>query len=385
MKRSVTALILLTLALAYTTPAGAQGRIPRKWLVGGVGALIGGGMAAFYAAGNNRNIGGCSSSACVVGVTTFAAGFLGFLIGSEVDHLYNERYRHAPPLSVKGVELPLAVYGNDITVEQRTVLIAGDGGVEVVRSGPRLERVGFRARGLRGIGSLTSDSAQNELLVGTGMGLYQFPLWEDKTAGVLALAGEISAVSNGSRWSAMGMGPEFQIADRRDSLTLKGEPVEEDARVVDLAWDGPDLLWVLTEERLASYQVSDSGTAEFVGEFALPATGRRLDLSDTLVVLAAGSAGIYAIDIRDPAHPKEIANWSGARFAYDVTFHDGLAYIAAGPEGMYVARLGPEGFTPVGLARNMGFAAAVETDGNAVFVLDRTKGKLRRLDFPKTK
>lgn len=352
--------------------------MPRKWLVAGIGALIAGSGAAYYAAGNEPDIGGCSSTKCVVPVTIGFGAFLGFLIGSEMDHLYGERYRHAPPISLKGVELPLGVAGYDIRVSERLVLVAGEAGVELVRAGPRLERLGLRARGLRGIGAMTSDSAANSLLVGTGVGLYRFPLW-DETPGALVHNEEISAVSTAGTWVALGVGPAFQIGTFEDTIAPVAEPIEEFTRVVDLAWSSDDLLWVLTEERLASYAIDSQGTASYLGEFTFPTTGRRISLDDTLAAVAVGSGGVYVLSIADPSSPKELTNWSGARFAYDVALTRGHVYLAAGPEGLYVLRLEGDRFAPVGLARNLGFIAAVETDGESVYLLDRAGRMLRRV------
>jgi hypothetical protein len=202
--------------------------------------------------------------------------------------------------------------------------------------------------------------------------------------GALAYPGEISALSSDGTLLAVGLGPEFRVMRVADSLEARGDALSEDARVVDLAWQGSNRLWVLTEDRLAAYQVGDSGSAEPAGDFVFPAIGRRLVVDDSLAFVAAGSGGVYVIDIRDPAAPVERANWSGARFAYDVATVGNRVYVAAGPEGLYLLRLGSQGFTPVGLSRNIGFVAAVEMGPSALYLLDRSGLSLRRVPIPPT-
>jgi hypothetical protein len=55
-------------------------------------------------------------------------------------------------------------------------------------------------------------------------------------------------------------------------------------------------------------------------------------------------------------------------------------YVAAGPEGLYALRLDTGTFTPLGLARAVGFTAALEAGPDALYVLDRASGVLRRIE-----
>jgi hypothetical protein len=374
--------VCLALLLAVTVqPLASQergSRLPRRWLIAGVGALVMGTVAGVYALTFDQDIGGCSRATCVVPVSV-ALGFgIGFMIGKEIDDLYAVRYSHAPPIDLRGRELPLAVLPSDLVVRDSAVLVTGSEGVEVVRAGPLLERLGIRARGLRGIGPVLADEPRNLLLVGSAVGLYRFPMLGEE-AGTLAHAREISALSADGAWLALGLGPAVQIARMTDSLTPAADPVPEDARVMDLAWQGDSLLWVLTEERLASY-ARDGDTLRPIGALPFPTIARRLALGPVTALVAAGSGGVFAVDVRDPAAPVEVGNWSGARFAYDVAVAGDTVYVAAGPEGLYLLHLDATGFRSVGLSRGVGFVAAVEAGADAIYVLDRAGAALRRLD-----
>lgn len=379
MKR-IFALGLLAAVLAAPLQAQQEShRFPRKWLFAGIGALISGSVAALYAANFRDDIGGCSTVLCVTSVSVAGGMLVGFMIGNEVDHLYGIRYRHAPPIALRGKALSLAVVPTDLTVRERTAFVTGEQGIELVRTDTAFEPIGFRARGLRAIGPVASDSALDLLLVGTAAGLYRFQLRGDEP-GSLAYQGDISALARRDGVLALGLGTELQLASPGDSIAALGDALATESRVMDLAWQGDTTLWALTEDRLLSYAVDASGTMTPRGQFELPAIGRRLTLRDSLVFVAAGSGGLYAVDIRNPDAPVELGNWSGARFVYDVTTSGNLVYVAAGPEGLYVLRFGGTGFTPIGLSRGQGFVASVESGGDAVFALDRAGGTLRRID-----
>jgi hypothetical protein len=311
-------------------------------------------------------------------VSVLLGAGIGYMIGAEMDNLYAARYGHAPPISLRGRELPLAITPTDVAIRDTTLLVTGSEGIEVIRAGPTLERLGFRARGLRGIGPVLTDDQRNLLLVGSSVGLYRFPLRGDDP-GTLAHPGEISALSGDGTMIAVGLGLEIQLARAGDSIVPAGPVVSVDARVMDLHWQGDTLLWVLTEDRLTGY-ARDADTLRALGSSAFPSLARRFTVGDSVALVAAGSGGVYAVDVRDPAQPRELTNWSGARFAYDVAAIGDLVYIAAGPEGLYILRLTPDGFTPVGLSRGLGFVAAVEAGPEAVYLLDRTGAVLRRLD-----
>jgi hypothetical protein len=378
--RRILALGLLAAVLAAPLQAQqASHRFPRKWLFAGIGALISGSVAAIYAANFQDDIGGCSSVPCVAGVSVAGGMLVGFMIGNEVDHLYGIRYRHAPPIALRGKALSLAVVPTDLTVRERTAFVTGEQGIELVGTDSAFEPIGFRARGLRAIGPVASDSALNLLLVGTAAGLYRFRLRGDEP-GALAYQGDISALARHGGFLALGLGTELQLAAPDDSIAALGDALPTESRVMDLAWQGDTTLWALTEDRLLAFAVDASGDVTPRGEFQLPAIGRRLTLRDSLAFVAAGSGGLYAVDIRNPDAPVETANWSGARFVYDVTASGHLVYVAAGPEGLYVLRFDGASFTPVGLSRGLGFVASVEAGPDAVFALDRAGGTLRRIN-----
>lgn len=382
MRCGIALALLLTTA---ATPLSAQGRIARKWLLAGVGVLFSGAMAGVYAAVHQRDdLGGCGNVKCVVPVTIAGGALIGYMIGSEMDHLYALRYAHAPPLNLRGVELPLSVVPTDASLSQHTVLVSGEDAVELIHAGPSLKPLGLRARGLREIGPVAADSVANTLLVGTPTGLYSFPLRGDRP-GTLARSGEISAVSTDHAFAAVGLGDAFQIVRLTDSVRAAGDTVPEESRVVDLTWQNDSTLWVLTEDHLLTYRVDAEGANTPLGDFELPGTGRRISLNDSLAIVALGSVGVSVLDIRDPSQVTPVASWSGARYTYDAAAVGDRVYVAAGPEGLYELQLVNGALKPLGLARGTGFVASVDADGGSVYLLDRSGGLIRRIPVVDTK
>ena len=379
MRRAVAAGLLVALLAAPLEAQSGGHRLPRKWLLAAIGAVASGAFGLIYATSFDRDIGGCSSAGCVMAVSTLGGALIGFMIGSEVDHLYNLRYSHAPPIRLRGRALPLAVAPTDLAVRERIAFVTGQEGIELVGTDQAFERLGFKARGLRGIGPIASDSARNALFVGTAAGLYRFPL-RGEEPGALAFQADVSALGRRDGMLALGLGTDLQLALPDDSLQLLDSARATDSRVMDLAWQGDSVLWALTEEALIAYVADSAGALSRVGSVALTGIGRRLAVSDSLAFVAAGSGGLLAVDIRDPAAPVTVGNWSGARFVYDIAVSGSLLYAAAGPEGLYVLQYASRAFTAIGLSRGLGFVASVEAAEGAVFALDRGGGTLRRIE-----
>jgi hypothetical protein len=384
--------LLLALALLVAAPApeaAAQDRVPRKWLFAGFGAALGLGLTAVYTSGEfNTNIGWCTSAKCVGIVSTTFAAFVGFMVGREVDNHYAERYRAAPPVSLAARTRSLRTRATTLTLDRDLVAAFGDDGVELVSAAPTLDYVGHRAAGLRDVTDAAVDGPARHLLVGTTTGLYLYAL-SGEAPGTRVLAGELAAVApRGDRVAVATasalrvgtMGPD--PAGAPDSITWRPDSVTWADRVTDLRWRDDTLLWVLSESALWAYRVPRDGEIGITGRADLPGTLRRLAVSDTLAVVAAGAEGVYLLHVGDPAAPRELAHWSEPRYAYDAALWGDVIAVAAGPEGLYLLELGPDGLRPLGLERDAGFVSAVAAAGGALYAIDRNGGVIRHLALP---
>jgi hypothetical protein len=376
MRRAVT--LAATLAL-LGQPATAQSR---RWLLAAGGAAIGLGLTAVYGSGDfNRSLGWCSSVRCVGIFSTVSGSLVGYMIGHDQDERYRLRYRVAPPFEVSDRTRILRTRPTGLELGAGVVAISGDDGVELVSAQPRLDYLGHRARGLRDIQdvSLPADSAR--FLVGTSTGLYLFAVSGD-AAGLRALDGEVSAVAmRGSRVAVTAGGMLRVGAVTGDSVHWRIDTLALNGRVADARWQDDSTLWLLTERQLASYRVPPDSAATLLASLDLEGPARRLTIRDTLAAVAAGAAGVYLVRVNDPTLPRVLAHWTEPRFVYDVALWDGNIYVAAGPEGLYVLRAGGGHLEAIGLARSVGFVAALAAGTDALYALDRTGGVLRRIEL----
>lgn len=382
-----TALILLAVLAAAPHGAAAQqsrgSRTPRKWIVGLIGAAMGGAAAGTYAALSGGAFGNCSRQRCVSILSVGTGALVGFMIGRESDRLYNLRYRFGRPITLSGQRLDLGLVPLDVRVHGPTVAVAGEGGVEILSSATRLERVTTRGSGLRGV--QVAEPERERLLVGTTIGLYTFPLAGDQTLGALLAPGEVSALDLRGEQILVASGRQLALASaQEDSLRTLGEPRVFGSAVVDIAWDARRALaWVLTESALVAVAVADTALGDSVGAFALPSPGRRLDLDGDTAAIAAGEGGVFLLGVAEPRAPVVLAQWSGARFAYDVALRGGVVYLAAGPEGLYVLDAGAGGsFAVRGLDRHFGFVTSLRAANGQLYVVDRAGRALHRVPLP---
>jgi hypothetical protein len=385
-KRAV--LVLIAACLLHATFATAQEEraphrhLPRRWLIAGIGVALTGAASIWYASNNHGLEGSCASTRCVATLTMVTGFSIGYLVGHEFDQLYEQRYRHAPPLELHPQRMPLSVIPYDIATRAGAIAAAGENGVEVVTGIPTFQRTDVRARGLRGVVAALPDPAANRLLVGTATGLYGFALTGDRVSGSLLAPGEIAALDlRGDRALAASDGALRTARLAGDSLAAISTGHGFPTRVTDVAWDPErNVAWILTEITLFAFAMGDSGLADSLGAVELPGTGRRLAVRGTSVAVAAGEGGVAVYDGADPRALRETSRWSRARFAYDVALGPTDVYVAAGPEGLYVLLPQPDGtMQPLGLARNLGFVSALAVDGDYLILLDRSGGFLRRI------
>jgi hypothetical protein len=381
MRRS--ALALLAILIAAPQPMSGQtggGRTPRRWIYTLAGAAAGAVAAGTYAALRGGSIGMCSNTKCVSAVSVGAGAVLGFLVGRELDRLHALRYRHGRPISLGGQRLDLALTPLEVRTHGPTVAVAGEGGVEILRDEGRLVRVTTRGRGLRGV--QLAQPGRERVLVGTSVGLYDFPLGADQPLGTLLAPGEVSALDTDADRVLVANGRQGVLARlEADSLHTVGRPREFGAPIMDVAWDASRAVaWVLTEAALVATAVTDTGLADSLGAFALPGPGRRLAARGDTLVVAAGEAGVFLLSVADPRQPVAIGQWSGARFAYDAVLLGNLVYVAAGPEGLYVLEPTPHGaLVPRGLDRHFGFVSSLHAANGELFVVDRAGRTVHRV------
>ena len=366
---------------AVTSPLEAQSagdRFPRKYLFSLIGVAVGSAVGASYIAFQGQSQpGNCGRPSCVVTVTVAAGALVGYMIGREFDELHSLRYRSGRPLSPSSIAAGLSGDPTVLSVERDRVAVGGTAGVQLFRStGDGLSADGQRASGVRGIAALDLASPGG-LALGSITGLYVFPPSEGP--GTLVRPGEIGATITAGDRVFIGSGTVVESAPLSADTARHWPGIDVGARVRDLEVDvGRGILWALTDSAVVALRIAGD-SLEVMGTTRLDVRGRTLAIEDTRIAVALGEQGVKLYDGSDPTSLREMGEWTAARFVYDVSLAGTRMFVAAGPEGLYVLDVSAEPVV-LGLARELGFAAAVVSFGPFTYILDRTSNSVRRID-----
>ncbi len=378
------AAVLVAAALTALQPLAAQRRpvaehrTPRKVLFTLAGAAIGTIASAAYFGGNDDPPPGlCSASSCVITMSVGGGAFLGYLIGREFDQLHELRYRGGTPLDPPSVSVPLSGEPSVLAVRDSLVVVGGLGGVQVFASGVSLRAAGKRATGVRGIETIDLAPGVGAIVLGSSSGAYLYPprtgpgtlLREGASAAAVATVGRIY----------------FATHDRIESAPLSADTVRSwpgitvGRKVTALHFDEPSqVLYAVADSTLYAFKPA-ADSLEKLGEVAIGATARHVDVDGHLLAMAMGEGGVRLYDVSTPGGPRPITNWNGARFAYDVSLVGTRLYVAAGVEGVYVLDVSGTEIATLGLARELGFATALASRDGFTYLLDRSVNALRRI------
>ena len=88
---------------------------------------------------------------------------------------------------------------------------------------------------------------------------------------------------------------------------------------------------------------------------------------------AAGSDGVFLLDISNPAAPVLLGTATGFDFAYDAVLDGAQLYVAAGPRGLLLVDVtDPAAAALLGSGRQFGFAVDLaRDDAGRILVVDR--------------
>lgn len=381
MRRFVLCALIATFAITTAAPVDAQqsqGRFPRKYLFSLIGVAVGSAVGASYVAFQGQEQpGNCGQPACVVTVTVAAGALVGYMIGREFDELHDLRYRSGRPISPEDVSAGLTGDPTVLSVKRNRVAVGGSTGVQLFNSTPEgLSEDGRRASGVRGIIALDLASPGG-LALGSITGLYVFPPTEGP--GRLVRPGEIGATATNGEHLFIGSGSVVEMAPLGADTARTWPGVDLGARVADLDIDSTrSIVWALTDSTIAALRIRGD-SLELIGTTTLEARGRKLAVEGERVAVALGEQGVRYYNAADPAVLRQEGAWTSSRFAYDVSLAGSRMFVAAGPEGLYVLDITAEPVV-LGLARELGFAAAVVSAGPFTYILDRNTNTVRRID-----
>ncbi|MEP7067342.1 MAG: hypothetical protein ABI889_15010 [Gemmatimonadota bacterium] len=375
-------LILLPLALGGSPdPALAQAHPgdtvrlahpkSRALIFGVVGALIGGLAGLEFGKGSNSG-----GQMTIIGAATGGLG--GFFVGRQLDKRKAAMFGGTPSLRVPNVAAGLEGDAAVLTVRDSIAAIGGSTGVQLFSAmDVRLMPIGTRAAGLHGIGAIDLAPRSGWMALGSRTGLYIYP--PRQGPGVLVRRANVSAVAAAETRIYVALENRVESVPVNADSTREWRGTTLSAPVRDIFVDeARAMVWASTDRELVALHITGDSLVN-IGSVPLSGIGLRVTVSGAVAAVAMGEKGVAIIDVTDAAHPKSRGDWTTARFAYDVSIDGARMFVAAGPEGVYLVNLTPEGPHTVGLARALGFASAVVSYDGHTFILDRRTNALRRI------
>jgi hypothetical protein len=371
---------LLTLA-AIAPPAHAQqqdsvlqeeNRTPRAKSYAYLGIIFGG--VAGLALGATQN----PPAYSVTAAGALLGGVAGWLIGRQYDDLHRAQFRGVRPISPRSISIELDGEPVALATNDTIVAVGGTEGVQLFFSGASLLPTGARAAGIIGIATLDIAPHSEWLTLGSANGLYIFP--PHRGRGVLVNESSVAAVVTTPGMIFWASGDRVSMTPVTADSTERWPGVSLGAPVRAIALDAERaVLWVVTDELLVALRITGDSLAR-IGAAPIDGGARRVAVLKNRVAVAVGTAGVRLYDVSDAAHPKAQRPWTVARFAYDVSLDGDRMFVAAGPEGVYVAEFRHGSTITIGLARGLGFASAIVSREGYTYLLDRRTNTLRRVE-----
>lgn len=371
--------IPLSLAAQVDGAAGADRRTPRRAVLAIVGAVAGGAGGTLLHGGGT----GTPCRSCYIGGGVLIGAVAGLLIGRELDQMHALRYRGAPRIRIPFLEQTLDGDPLALTARDTLLAVATTTGVTILSSTDHLRARARRANGIRGISALELTSRTHAMAVATPTGLYLYP--PIRGAGVLLREGTIQAASASDDRVFFAIGPRIEWAPLSADSERPWPGLGLHAPVADLEWETRrHILWALTDTLLLAFQW-EGDSLRMWSRTRVDAGGRSLTTHGDRIGVALGSDGIALLDVSNPAAPREVARWKGARFVYDAALTGDRIYVGAGPEGVFVIDASGVPLRTIGLAFDLGFAATLLSRDGYTYILDRRTSSVRRISTPTTR
>jgi hypothetical protein len=368
-----------SLAAQIDAAARVEHRTPRRAVLAIVGALAGGAGGVFF----HRQGSGTACRPCYVGGGALIGGIAGLLIGRELDQMHAVRYRGAPRLRIPFVEQTLDGDPLAVTARDTLLAVATSTGVTILSSTDILRPRARRANGIRGISALDLTSRTHAMAVATPTGLYLYP--PIRGPGILLREGTIQAASAAADHVFFAIGGRIEWATVTADSARLWPGLDVPAHVADLEWESRrNILWALTDTLLLALHWEGDSLRQS-SRIRVDAGGRSLTTQGDRLAVVHGSGGIALVDVSDPAAPRHVARWAGARFVYDAALAGDRLYAGAGPEGVFVIDASTVPLRTIGLAFDLGFAATLLSRDGFTYILDRRTSSVRRISTPTTR
>jgi len=366
---------------ASSTRQGLPGH--RRFLLATVGAAVGL-VPALLATEREDSRGSCMSRSCISAVGASMGAVAGYLLGRDLDRSAAARAARGPALRLPSQRVELDLVPEAVDAYEGGAIVIGRDGIVMVGPDQSVRR---RGGTIRGVTSVAAVPAYDAMLAATSSGIYSFALTGSETQGRMVLRGDGVALQSVAAdqvvLSSSNLVRRLRLSGRGPMLELAEEARVEGGGLATALAFAPQagVLWTLNGDRL----VARTTQLQEIGNITLPAIGRTISISGGRALVAAGTAGLFLLDVQQPSAPRLLGQVRGIGFVFDAVLDGDTAYVAGGRSGLLVLDVtDPAAARVVGVASNFGFVSSVALapDGQ-VYVTDR-EGERLYLVQPRT-
>ena len=348
----------------------------RRLLLAVVGTAIGV-VPALIATERSDSRGLCSSRGCIATVGGTMGAVAGYLLGRDLDEAAAARAARGPSLRLPAQRIELDLVPESVDAYEAGAIVIGRDGIVMV---DRDQTVRRRGGTIRGVSAVAALPAYDAVLAATASGIYSFSLSGPDTDGRMVMRGAGVALepiaANEVVLSSSDLVRRLRLSGHGAMLELAEEARAEGGGLSTALVFAPQagVLWMLNGSRL----IARTTQLEEIGYVELPAIGRTISISGSRALVAAGSSGLFLVDIQQPSAPRLLGQVRGIGFAFDAVLDGNTAYVAGGREGLLVLDVtDPAAARVVGVASGFGFVSSVALapDGR-MYVTDREGERL---------
>ncbi|MCA9785667.1 MAG: T9SS type A sorting domain-containing protein [Candidatus Cloacimonetes bacterium] len=141
-----------------------------------------------------------------------------------------------------------------------------------------------------------------------------------------------------------------------------------------------DVLWVSNGSQLRALDISESAGIHLLGITTASSLVQGLFAEDGRLYVVSNSSGLTIKDVTQPEAPSDLAHISSrGEWLGEVLVHDGLLYLAEGSEGVRILDVSDPGAILELSTFDTWYATGLDLEGNLLYVADDMAG-LRILD-----
>jgi hypothetical protein len=191
------------------------------------------------------------------------------------------------------------------------------------------------------------------------------------------IGGLITAVANDGTLAYVAVGSRVNVYDVTDPavpIEVASSPFFADD-VTDIVLDDSRAYVAAGTAGVYIIDISVRDTLGVIGHWDSPGSAEGIALDGTWIYVADGPFGLHVVDASDPAVPTPAGSAFDTKFAFDVALHDRYAFVAAADAGLLVADVSDRSeLREVAVMDTPGYARNLTIAGTTLYLADQWGG-----------